>query len=112
MGQPVEQRGRHLGVAEHARPFGEGEIGRDDDRSTLIKAADQMEEQLAAGLGEGEVAEFVEHDEVEPGQVIGEPSLPAAAGFALQPVDEVDDGVETAACAAADASARDGYRQM
>ena len=31
MGQPVEQRGGHLGVAEHARPFAEGEVGGDDD---------------------------------------------------------------------------------
>ena len=36
-----------------------------------------MEEQLAAGLGEREIAEFVEDDEVEPGQVIGEAALPA-----------------------------------
>jgi hypothetical protein len=27
----VEQRGCHLGVAEHAGPFTEGEIGGDDD---------------------------------------------------------------------------------
>src|SRR3954447_5252192 len=27
MGQPVEQRGHHLGVAEDARPFGERQIG-------------------------------------------------------------------------------------
>ena len=26
MGEPVEQRGGHLGVAEDARPFGEGEV--------------------------------------------------------------------------------------
>ena len=31
MGQPIEQRGGHLGVAEDARPFGEGEVGGDDD---------------------------------------------------------------------------------
>ena len=37
-----------------------------------------MEEQLPAGLGEGEIAEFVEHDEVEPGQVIGDAALAAA----------------------------------
>ena len=29
--QAVEQRGRHLGVAEHAGPFSEREIGGDDD---------------------------------------------------------------------------------
>jgi hypothetical protein len=28
-----------------------------------------MKEQLAAGLGEGQVAEPIEHDEVEPGQM-------------------------------------------
>jgi len=112
MGQPVEQRGCHLGVAEHAGPFAEGQVGGDDDGSALVEPADQMEEQLSAGLGEGEVAELVEHDKVEAGQVIGEPSLPAGTGFALQSVDEVDDGVEAASGAAADASPRDGYGQM
>src|SRR3546814_6225200 len=32
MGEPIEQRGRHLGVAEHGRPFAEREVGGDDDR--------------------------------------------------------------------------------
>jgi hypothetical protein len=31
VGQPVEQRSRHFGVAEHAGPFTEGKIGGDDD---------------------------------------------------------------------------------
>jgi hypothetical protein len=43
MGQPVEQRGRHFGIAENARPLGKGEIGRQDDRGALVKAADQVE---------------------------------------------------------------------
>jgi hypothetical protein len=71
-----------------------------------------MKEQLAAGLGEGQVAEFVEHDKVEPGQVIGEATLSAGAGFPLQPVYEINDGVEAAARTAADAGPRDGYGQM
>jgi len=29
MGQPVEKRGGHLGVAKDAWPFGEGEVGGD-----------------------------------------------------------------------------------
>src|SRR5258707_763909 len=95
-----------LGVAEDARPVAEGQVGGDDDGSALVKPADQMEQELSAGLSEWQIAEFVEHDEVEPGQVIGEPSLAAGAGLALQPVDEVDDGVEAAARAAADASPR------
>ena len=35
MGQPVEQRSRHFGVAEDAGPFAEGEIGGDDDGGAL-----------------------------------------------------------------------------
>ena len=55
--EAIEQRGGHLGVCEDARPFAEGEIGGDDDRGALIEAADQVEQELAAGLGEGQVSE-------------------------------------------------------
>ena len=48
LGQPVEQRGGHLGVAEHAGPFSEGEIGGDDNGGALVKPADEMEQKLAA----------------------------------------------------------------
>lgn len=43
MGEPVEQRSGHLGVAEHGRPLAEREVGGDDDRCALVKPADQME---------------------------------------------------------------------
>ena len=52
MRQSIEQRGCHLGVAKDARPFGERQVGGDDDRGALVEPTDQMEEQLAAGLGE------------------------------------------------------------
>jgi hypothetical protein len=54
--------------------------------SALVQPADQMEEQLSAGLSEGQIAELVEHDKIETGQVIGEPPLATGAGFALQAV--------------------------
>ena len=44
VGGAVEERRRHLRVAEHARPFAEGEIGRDDDRRAFVEPADQMEQ--------------------------------------------------------------------
>ena len=68
MGEAVEQRRGHLGVAEDARPFAEGEVGGDDDRGLLVEPADQVEQQLAAGLGERQVAELVEDDEVHRGE--------------------------------------------
>src|SRR3954470_17668647 len=36
MSQSIQQRGCHFGIAEDARPFGEGEIGRDDNRGALV----------------------------------------------------------------------------
>ena len=48
MGEAVEQRGGHLGVAEDAGPFAEAEIGRDDDAGALVELAQQVEEQRAA----------------------------------------------------------------
>ena len=65
--QAVEQRGGHLGIAEHAGPFAEREIGGDDDGGALVEPADEVEQELAAGLSEREVAELVEDDEVHPG---------------------------------------------
>ncbi len=55
VGEPVEQRGGHLGVAEDGRPFAEGEIGGDDDRGAFVEAADQVEQELSAGLREGQI---------------------------------------------------------
>jgi len=71
-----------------------------------------VEQELSAGLGEGEIAEFVENDEVHAGEVIGEPALPAAAGLGFEPIDEIDDIVEPAAGAGADAASRDGDGEM
>jgi hypothetical protein len=48
VGEPVEQRGGHLGIAEHAGPFAEAEVGGDDDAGALVELAQQMEQQRAA----------------------------------------------------------------
>ena len=53
----------------------------------LKRRADEMEQQLPAGLGEGEIAEFVEDDEVEAREIIGEPSLAASARMSLELID-------------------------
>src|SRR6201993_4152203 len=71
-----------------------------------------MKEQLPAGLSEGQITEFVENDEVHAREILRQPPLPAGAGFALQPIDEVDDGIEAASGAAADAGPGNSYGQM
>ena len=59
MGEAVEERGGHLGVAEDGRPFADGEFGGDDDGGLLIEPADQVDEELPSGLGKRQVAELM-----------------------------------------------------
>ena len=112
MGETVEQRGGHLGVAEDGRPFAEGEVGGDDDRSALVDPAHEVEEQLPAGLSEGQVAEFVEDDEVASDELVCGTALASGTEFGLEVVDQVDDVVAPAACALSDAGPRDGDGEM
>jgi hypothetical protein len=75
VGEAIQQRGGHLGIAKDARPFAEGEVGSDDDRGALVELADEVEEQLTARLREGQIAELVEDEEVEAGELVGQPPL-------------------------------------
>lgn len=112
MGEPVEQCGGHLSIAEDGGPFAECQVGGDDHAGALVELRDQMEEQLPAGLSEGEITEFVKHDEVEPRQMVGNAALPAGAGLGLEPVDQIDDIVEAAASAVSDQRPGNGDSQM
>ena len=52
-----------------------------------------MEQELAAGLGERQIAKFVEDEEVQPRELLGKPTLTVGAG-GLQSADQIDDVVE------------------
>ncbi|ESW78072.1 hypothetical protein X773_22060 [Mesorhizobium sp. LSJC285A00] len=91
MGEPVEQRRRHLGIAgKDTGPFAECQVGDGDDGGALVEPAEEMEEKLPAGLREGKIAEFVEDDEVEAGEVVSDTSLLAVSVLRLEPVNEND----------------------
>ena len=53
MGQTIEQGGRHLRITEHTGPFGEAQVGGDDETGVLVEFAEQVEQQGTAGLAEG-----------------------------------------------------------
>jgi hypothetical protein len=61
-----------------------------------------------SGLGERQITEFIEDDDVEAGKIIGQPGLAARPGLGLKPVDEIDGGEEAAAGAGPDAIAGNG----
>jgi hypothetical protein len=39
VGQTIQQRGGHFGVAKNFRPFGKGEIGGDQQRGVFVELA-------------------------------------------------------------------------
>jgi hypothetical protein len=94
MGQPIEQGGRHFCIAEHPGPFAEAQVSGDDYTGALIKLAEQMEEQGAAGCAERQVAEFIQDHQITTNQPVG--NLPGFSLrlFLLQRVDEFDGGVK------------------
>ena len=112
VGQAVEQGCGHLGVAEDGGPFAESEVGGDDDRGALVEPAHQVEQQLAAGLSEGQIAKFVEDDEVASDELVRGTALASGAEFGLEVVDQVDDVVAAATGALSDTGAGDGDGEM
>ena len=66
-----------------------GEIGGDQQRRVLVELADQVEQQLAAGLAERQVAEFVDDDEIV-AQQLGQPATATGGLLLLQLIDEID----------------------
>ena len=75
MSETVEECCGHLGIAEYGRPFTEGEIGGDYDGCAFVELADQMEQQLPTGLGEGRIAKFIKQHEVEAAEIVGDATV-------------------------------------
>ena len=99
VGGAVEQRGGHFGVAEYRGPFAECQIGGDDHRGLFVELAHQVEQQLASGTGERQIAQFIEHDEFDAAELGRKCAGLADARLILKPRDQID-GVEVAATGA------------
>ena len=94
MGEPIEQSGGHLRIAEDRRPFAEAQIGGDDDAGALVKLAEQVEQQGPAGGAEGQVAQLVQNHEIELGHCLGNLACFAFGLFLFKGVDQFDGGEE------------------
>src|SRR5690606_4283920 len=68
---------------------------------------DEVEQELATRLGERQISQLVEDQEVEAAQEIRSASLSVGAGFGVQLVHQVHDVEEAAALATADAGPGD-----
>src|SRR5215470_1565723 len=94
------------------RPFGKGEVGRQDDRGAFVEPADQMEQHLSAADRERQITQLVEDDEIDTNKLVGEFSGLAGAGLCLELVDQIDSGEEAHAGTVAHAIGADGNGNM
>lgn len=94
VGEAVEKRRRHLGVAEDGGPFAEAEIGGDDDAGALVELAEEMEQQGAARSTERQVAELVEDDEIDMAETSCDLAGLSLSFFLFKSIDQLDGGEE------------------
>ena len=63
--------------AEDLGPLVEGQVGGDQDRPPLVSLADDLEEELRAGLGEWDEAKLVDDEQLDPCQLLPEVEQPS-----------------------------------
>src|SRR6185437_16237727 len=95
--EPVQKRrGDHI-VAEHLAPGGDGPVGGQDDRGLQVPLGDDLE-QRGGGLGrQGQVAQFVDHEERGAGVEPHGGGPPALDGGAVAAGGQVGGGGEVGA---------------
>ena len=94
MGQAVEQRGGHPGIAEDRGPFAEAEGRGDAAAGALGELARQMKEQRPAPGTEGQVSRLVQDHEVALGRALRDLAGPALGLFLFEGVDQFNGGEE------------------
>ena len=55
------------GVGEDLGPFAEGQVGGDDQAAAFVAFGEDLEDELGGAVGQGEVAELVDDDELGAG---------------------------------------------
>ena len=68
MSEAVQQGAGQSLRAEDLGPLIEGQVGGDQDRPPLVSLAEDLEEELRAGLGERYEAKLVDDEQLESGQ--------------------------------------------
>jgi hypothetical protein len=63
--EPIQHCGGRLGVAEHAAQLGKRQIGRDHHAGVLVELQEQMEQQRAARLAEGQIHQLVNNHQID-----------------------------------------------
>ena len=81
-GETIDDRLGEPGVGEDLGPFAEGQVGGDDQRAAFVALGEDLEDQLGGAVGQCEIAELVEDDELGAGVAADDAGeFAAALGF-------------------------------
>jgi hypothetical protein len=94
VGDAVHDGFGEAGVGEDLGPLAEREVGRDDQRGALIALGDDLKYELRGTVGQSEIPELVEDDELGAGVARDDAAELAAALGRLQLVREGSEGGE------------------
>ena len=64
MDDPINDRHRHVVVVEELTPAGEVLVGGQDDGPVFVQAVDQLEQVVAGLPSHGQVAQFIDDQQV------------------------------------------------
>ena len=94
MSEAVQQGAGQPLRAEDLGPLVEGQVGGDQDRPSLVSLAEDLEEELRAGLGEWDEAKLVDDEQLDPCQLLLEVEQSSLVGGLVQLVDQRGGGGE------------------
>jgi hypothetical protein len=100
--QSVEESSCDHGISEHLTPFGEAAIGGKDHSAALITGVDQLEEQVAGGSAEAEIADFIDDEQrsaTEESDTLAQTALTISFS---ERIDDIDEWGEVDAAASTD----------
>ena len=110
--QPVDERGGHHLVAEHAAPVLEALVRRQHRRRSLMPGVDELEEEHGAVLADRQVADLVDHQQGGMRQH-AQPARQVAGGLGLgEGLDEPREGSVIDAPSGLGRGDREAYGQV
>ncbi len=112
MSEPVQQGAREAFGAKDFRPFLEGQVRGQHEAVMLIGPADNLEKQFRTGFREGDISQFINHQQMEPLELFVQSLKPFFLPALHQLSDEIGSRREANASALGTSGKRQGTDQM
>ena len=112
MSEPVQQGASESLGAKDFRPFLEGQVGRKHEAMMLIGPADDLEEQFGPRLGEGNISQFIDDQQIESLELFVQSLKPFFLPAFHELSDKIGGGIEADAVALGASRKRQSANQL